>query len=138
MPWMGAYFASKAAVWELSGALAYEVAAAGIEVAVVQPGGYKTDWQTDSLWVDEKSRSGDSPYGAATEKSLDAFRAYSDGWPGPDDFGQRLAPLVDAPSVPFWNIVAREDQQEGLKQGGTLTFEEQGAMFREMIPNYVP
>ena len=138
MPWMGAYFASKAAVWELSGALAYEVAPAGVEVAVVQPGGYKTDWQTDSLWIDERSRSGESPYGAATQKSLTAFRAFSDGWPGGDDFGRRLAPLVDAPSIPFWNIVAHEDQQEGLKQGGTLSFEEQGAMFREMIPNYLP
>ena len=138
MPWMGAYFASKAAVWQLSAALAYEVAAAGIEVGVVQPGGYKTDWQTDSLWIDERSSSGESPYGAATQKSLDAFRAFSEDWPGPDDFGARLAPLVDAPSIAFWNLVMREDHQEVMHKIVTMTREEQAALFREWIPGYVP
>lgn len=138
MPWMGAYFATKAAVWQLSAALAYETQSSGVEVAVVQPGGYKTDWQTDSLSIDERSQRGDSPYGRQTQQALEAFRAFSESWAGPDDFGARLAPLVDAPSIPFWNIVAHDSQQQDLEQGGTLTFEEQVAMFRNMIPNFVP
>lgn len=138
MPWMGAYFASKAAVWQLSAALAYETSSSGVEVAVVQPGGYKTDWQTDSLSIDERSRGGDSPYGDQTRQALEAFRAFSESWAGPGDFGARLAPLVDAPSIPFWNIVAHDSQQEDLERGGTLSFEEQLVMFRQMIPNFVP
>ncbi len=138
LPWMGAYFASKAAVWQLSAALAYEVAAMGVEVAVIQPGGYKTDWQTDSLWVTERSREGDSPYGSQTEESLAAFRRFSEGWQGPDDFGRRVALLVDAPRVPFWNIVAHEDHQERGRQTAQLTFEEQGTLLREAIPGFIP
>ncbi|HJN93347.1 MAG TPA: SDR family NAD(P)-dependent oxidoreductase, partial [Dehalococcoidia bacterium] len=137
LPWMGAYFASKAAVWQLSAAMAYEVAATGVEVAVIQPGGYKTDWQTDSLWVTERSREGHSPYGTQTEESLAAFRRFSEGWQGPDDFGQRVALLAEVPSIPFWNIVAHEDHQE-RGQPSQLTFEEQGALLREAIPGFIP
>lgn len=138
MPWMGAYFASKAAVWQFSAAMAQEVASAGIGVAVVQPGGYKTDWQTDSLWVAARAENADSPHGEQTRASLDAFRAFSESWAGPDDFGRRLAPLVDADSVPFWNIVASDDQREGLAEAQFLSFEEMTARFRELIPNYLP
>ena len=137
-PWMGAYFASKAAVWHLSGALAYEVAPFGVEVGIIQPGGYKTDWQTDSLWVTERSRTGQSGYGTQTQESLDAFRDFSEGWPGPDDFGQRVAALVDAAAIDFWNVAASEDHQKMAQAFAEQTFEEQGAFLREMVPGYVP
>ena len=106
LPWIGPYFATKAAVWHLSGSLAYEVEQFGIEVAVVSPGGYKTDWQTDSLWVTERSRNGDSPYGAQTQETLEAFRAYAQDWPAPDDYAQRMAGLVDAPEIPFFTVAS--------------------------------
>ena len=138
MPWMGAYFASKAAVWQFSAAMALEVASAGIQVAVVQPGGYKTDWQTDSLWIAARAEAGDWPHGEQTRASLDAFRAFSETWEGPDDFGQRLAPLVDADAIPFWNIVASDDQRELLEQAPLFSFEEMAERFREVIPGYVP
>ena len=91
MPWMGAYFASKAAVWQFSAAMALEVASAGIQVAVVQPGGYKTDWQTDSLWVAARTETGGGPHGEQTRAALAAVRAFSEGWKGPDDFGRRAS-----------------------------------------------
>jgi len=137
-PWMGAYFASKAAVWHLSGALAYEVAPFGVEVGIIQPGGYRTDWQTDSLWVTERSRNSDSAYGGQTHETLEAFRAFSEDWPGPDDFGQRVAGLVDAPEIAFWNVVANEDHQAMIETFAGQTFEEQGAFLRDAIPGYVP
>ncbi len=138
LPWMGAYLAAKAAVWHLSGALAYEVAQFGVEVGIVQPGVYRTDWQTDSLWVTERSRNGDSPYGAQTQETLKAFRAFAQDWPAPDDFGPRLAGLVDAPEIPFWTIAAHEDQQGMWAALAEQTFEEQGVLLREGFPGFVP
>ncbi len=137
-PWIGPYFATKAAVWHLSGSLAYEVAQFGVEVAVVMPGGYKTDWQTDSLWVTERSRNGDSPYGAQTQETLKAFRTFREDWPSPDDYARRMAGLVDAPEIPFWTMAAREDHQAMLNDLFAKTFEEQRAMMRDAFPGYVP
>ena len=138
LPWIGPYFATKAAVWHLSGSLAYEVEQFGIEVAVVSPGGYKTDWQTDSLWVTERSRNGDSPYGAQTQETLEAFRAYAQDWPAPDDYAQRMAGLVDAPEIPFFTVAAIEDHQGMLDELSAKTFEDQRVMMQEAFPGYVP
>ncbi len=137
-PWIGPYFATKAAVWHLSGSLAYEVAQFGVEVRMVEPGGYKTDWQTDSLWVTERSRNGDSPYGVQTQETLKAFRAFAQDWPAPDDYAQRMAGLVDAPEIPFFTVAAIEDHQEMLDDLFAKTFEEQRVTMREGFPGYVP
>jgi NAD(P)-dependent dehydrogenase (short-subunit alcohol dehydrogenase family) len=136
VPWMAAYFASKAAVWQLSASLACEVKPAGVQIAVVQPGGYKTDWQHESLLVADGEEV--SPISKQARDSLEAFRAFTKDWPGPDDFGRRLADLIDEPSIPFWNLIAHESQADRLRLAGTLTFEQQAAMLREVIPNFVP
>ena len=125
-------------MWHLSGSLAYEVEQFGIEVGIVVPGGYKTDWQTDSLWVTEQSRNGDSPYGTQTHDTLEAFRGFAQGWPEPDDYARRMAGLVDAPEIPFWTMAAREDHQDLLNGLGTKTFEEQRVVVREAFPGYAP
>ena len=138
MPWMGAYFASKAAVWHLTACMAYEVAQFGVEVKMVEPGGYRTDWQTDSLWVAERSRNGDSPYGTQTQDSWQAVMGDRSGWPGPDHFGQGMADLVDTPEIPFWNVVAGEGFDAMLEALPKMTFEEQGDVWRESFPGYVP
>ena len=137
-PWIGPYFATKAAIWHLSGALAFEVEQFGVEVSVVVPGGYQTDWQTESLWVAERSTNGNSAYSAQTQKALDAFRVLRNDWPGPDHYGERVAALVDTPEIPFLTTVAREDFQEMLATTANMTLEEQGAVWRDALPGVMP
>ncbi len=102
------------------------------------PGGYKTDWQTDSLWVAERSGNGDSPYSAQSQKALEAFRVLRNDWPDPDHYGERVADLVDAPEIPFWTIAAREDFQGMLESTANMTLEEQGAVWRDALPGVLP
>jgi hypothetical protein len=45
---------------------------------------------------------------------------------------------VDAPEIPFWNVIAHDDHQGMIREWAAMTFEEQGAQLRETIPGFVP
>jgi NAD(P)-dependent dehydrogenase (short-subunit alcohol dehydrogenase family) len=135
---VGAYVASKAAVWHLSGSLAYEVAQFGVEVGIIEPGAYSTEFRMDSLRMNERALNGESPYGAQTQETQKLVGALLAASLGPDHFGQHVAGLVDAPEITFWNIVASEDHREMLEALPKKTFEEQGAFWREAVPGVIP
>ncbi|MDB6088802.1 MAG: short-chain dehydrogenase/reductase [Gammaproteobacteria bacterium] len=94
-PTVGLYHASKWGLEGFSQSLAAEVAAFGIKVTLVEPGGYATDW------------SGPSAKRAAQMREYDGARAAiaalrSNNVPGdPDATGPAILKLVDAEDPPL-------------------------------------
>ncbi len=94
MPLRGFYGASKHAVEAMSEALATEVAPWGIQVSVLEPGRYASDWQTNNLDVCAALREGRSNYQAGAQRMLDEFRAQAATRPGSDAVGAAMADII--------------------------------------------
>lgn len=90
----GMYAASKHAVEAMSEALADEVAPFGVQVTILQPGQYRSDWQTRGLDVCEAVREGRSAYQPGVERKLAEFRAVAATRPGSDAVGMAIADAV--------------------------------------------
>ncbi|MFH8620212.1 SDR family NAD(P)-dependent oxidoreductase [Streptomyces sp. NPDC017979] len=100
-PMLGGYHASKWALEGLSDALAQEIAAFGIKVTLVEPGGYATDW------------AGSSAVFAAPLPAYDGLRAgmFSGGAPevaDPAAAGAALLKIVDAEEPPLRVVFGRQ------------------------------
>ena len=67
-PLTGMYSATKAAIEAMTECLRYELDRFGIWVMALEPGMYKSDWQTTSLALSERPAAGDSNY----QESADA------------------------------------------------------------------
>jgi NAD(P)-dependent dehydrogenase (short-subunit alcohol dehydrogenase family) len=94
-PTIGLYHASKWALEGFSQALAAEVAAFGIKVTLVEPGGYATDWGGASA-----IRATAIPAYDAARAAIASFR--SNSVPGdPDATGAAILKLVDAHDPPL-------------------------------------
>jgi len=94
-PLMGLYAASKHAVEAISEALRYEVARWNVQVTILEPGMYRSDWQTTNLDVCARVRAGESAYQASVERALAAFRALAATRPGSDAVAVAIADIVD-------------------------------------------
>ena len=90
----GMYAASKHALEAMSEALADEVAPLGVQVTIVQPGQYRSDWQTRGLDVCRTVREGRSAYQPGVERKLAEFREVAATRPGSDAVGMALADAV--------------------------------------------
>ncbi len=90
----GMYAASKHAVEAMSEGLADEVAPFGVQVTVLQPGQYRSDWQTRGLDVCAAVREGRSAYQPGVERLLAEFRAVAVTRPGSDAVGMAIADAV--------------------------------------------
>jgi NAD(P)-dependent dehydrogenase (short-subunit alcohol dehydrogenase family) len=94
-PTVGLYHASKWGLEGFSQSLAAEVAAFGIKVTIVEPGGYATDWGGSSA-IRATAIAAYDPARA----SIAAFR--SNSVPGdPDATGAAILKVVDAPEPPL-------------------------------------
>src|SRR5205085_11870215 len=69
-PLLSCYAATKHAVEAMSEGLAAELAPWNIEVTILEPGMYTSDWQTTSLDVCEQVRQGGSPFQQQTELAI--------------------------------------------------------------------
>jgi hypothetical protein len=78
----------------MSEGLAAELAAWGVQVTILEPGMYASDWQTVNLDVCEKVRSGTSAYGRATDRAIAGFRALAATRPGSDAVAAAIADIV--------------------------------------------
>ena len=132
IPLMGMYCASKAAVHMFSEALAYEVRGFGVKVAVVEPGAYRTDWQTTSLDV-ETGGTG-SPYEKMVEKALAEFRSHAAQMPPPQELAEGVADLVESENPSFHNFIAPEGTEELTKWALSLSAEERDEELRGTNP----
>ena len=90
----GMYAASKFAVEAMSEALADEVAPFGVQVTILQPGQYRSDWQTRGLDVCAAVREGRSAYQPGVERKLAEFREVAATRPGSDAVGMAIADAV--------------------------------------------
>ncbi len=90
----GMYAASKFAVEAMSEGLADEVAPFGVQVTILQPGQYRSDWQTRGLDVCAAVREGRSAYQPGVERMLEEFRAVAATRPGSDAVGMAIADAV--------------------------------------------
>ncbi len=138
LPLMGMYCASKAAVEQWSEALAYEVKKFGVKIAVVEPGAYRTAWQTDSLRVAERTESGDSPYSAAVKAALENFREHSVDMPPPDELGRGVADLVENPNPVFMNLIGPGDMAEQMPKIMAHPYEQRLVEMQELAPAFYP
>jgi NAD(P)-dependent dehydrogenase (short-subunit alcohol dehydrogenase family) len=92
-PFLGWYTASKFALEALSDSLRMEVARYGIQVVLIEPGGFNSDiWQRG---VDMLPMTQTSPY-ADLLGFADAMLAYSKGLPAPDSVGRAVRRALTA------------------------------------------
>ena len=94
-PLMGLYAASKWAVEAMSEALRYEVSRWGVDVTILQPGMYRSDWQTANLDVAAAVRAGRSPYQQSAEHALAEFRKRAATRPGSRSVAAAVADIVE-------------------------------------------
>ncbi|MBB5914069.1 NAD(P)-dependent dehydrogenase (short-subunit alcohol dehydrogenase family) [Nocardia transvalensis] len=96
-PGMGAYQTAKFAVEGFSEVLAAEVAPFGIEVVIVEPGGFRTDWQGSSMTLHPVGPDYDQTVGA-----VNRYRRDTDGTqPGdPARAAQAVIDVVTQPKPP--------------------------------------
>lgn len=94
-PGIGAYHASKWALEGISQSLAQEVAAFGIHVTLVEPGGFSTDWAGPSA----KHSDEHTAYAAAREASRNRSTAAERG--NPKASSAALLKVVDADEPPL-------------------------------------
>ncbi|MBI3953486.1 MAG: SDR family oxidoreductase [Chloroflexi bacterium] len=112
-PLMGMYSATKYAIEALTEALRYELIPYGIRVVCLEPGMYKSDWQTASLDVAEAVRAGRSAYAQRVEAQLTAFRARAQTRPGSFAVAAAIVEIVEHPKPPLrWPV--GEDAMEIL------------------------
>jgi hypothetical protein len=78
----------------MSEALAAEVVPWHIQVSILQPGMYRSDWQTTNLDVCEAFREGRSVYQRGVERSLTGFRELARTRPGSDAVAAALGDIV--------------------------------------------
>ncbi|MWB97412.1 SDR family NAD(P)-dependent oxidoreductase [Agromyces seonyuensis] len=97
-PGLGAYQAAKFAVEGFSEVLAAEAAPFGVRVVIVEPGGFRTDWQGGSMRIFDAG----ADY-ASTVGALNDYRRANDGTqPGdPARAAAVLAGLVDRAELPL-------------------------------------
>ena len=94
-PMMGLYAASKWAVEAMSEALRYEVSRWNVDVTILEPGMYASDWQTTNLDVAAAVREGRSPYQDSAELALKTFRTRAATRPGSRSVATAVADIVE-------------------------------------------
>lgn len=94
-PLMGLYAASKWAVEAMSEALRYEVSRWGVDVTILEPGMYRSDWQTTNLDVAAAVREGRSVYQQSAEHALAEFRKRAATRPGSRSVATAVADIVE-------------------------------------------
>lgn len=132
LPLMGLYCASKAAMYQLSAVLAYEVRRFGVAVVTVEPGAYRTDWQTASLDVAHGDEA--SPYAEPVRRALAGFREAALEMPGPESMASAVADVIESPRPCFHNFIGPPGGEEFLEHALSLSAEERDAELRGSNP----
>jgi NAD(P)-dependent dehydrogenase (short-subunit alcohol dehydrogenase family) len=108
-PLTGMYSATKAAIEAMTECLRYEVDRFGIWVMMLEPGMYRSDWQTTSLAVSEVLDRGESVYQESAEHALDAFRKMAETRPGSEAVAAVMADMAEVQQRPPLRLPIGED-----------------------------
>lgn len=108
-PLTGMYSATKAAIEAMTEGLRYELNRFGIWVVALEPGMYRSDWQTSSLAVSERLAAGDSNYQQSAERALQAFRAMAATRPGSEAVAMVMADLCELEQRPPLRLPVGDD-----------------------------
>lgn len=92
-PMLAHYAATKFALEALSEGLRFEVGALGVQVCIVEPGMYASDWQTTNLAVADGADG--EAYDEVVQRRLASFRALAATRPGSASVAAALADIVD-------------------------------------------
>ena len=135
-PLLGMYAASKHAVEAMSESLRFEVGHAGVQVCILEPGMFQSDWQTRNLDLCETVRAGRSPYQAAVERALTGFQETAASRPGSASVAAALADIVELEQrLPMrWPVgndanhmlplhrASSDEEWQALRQSGVLGY----------------
>lgn len=133
-PLLGMYAASKHAVEAMSEALRFEVGGLGVQVCILEPGMFRSDWQTTNLDVSGPLREGRSAYSPAVERGLAEFRAVAATRPGSASVAAAMADIVhleqrlpmrwpvgnDATHMIPLHTASSDEEWQLLRQSGVL------------------
>jgi NAD(P)-dependent dehydrogenase (short-subunit alcohol dehydrogenase family) len=108
-PLTGMYSATKAAIEAMTECLRYELDRFGIWVMALEPGMYKSDWQTTSLALSEVLAAGTSNYQASAERALAAFREMALTRPGSEAVAMVMADMCELQQRPPLRLPIGED-----------------------------
>lgn len=135
-PLMGLYAASKYAVEAMSEALRYEVSGWGVQVTILEPGMYQSDWQVASLDVAQTVREGTSVYQTAVDAALAEFRARAATRPGSRTVATSVADIVELeqPLPMRWPV--GEDTEQAIRSRESLTDAQWEAQMRGESTGY--
>jgi len=98
-PGLGPYQLSKWAVEGFSEVLAKEVAPFGVQVTIVEPGGFRTDWAGDSMGIVENLH---EAYAPTVGYMAERLRESSGSQPGdPKRAAKILVDIANAPDAPL-------------------------------------
>jgi NAD(P)-dependent dehydrogenase (short-subunit alcohol dehydrogenase family) len=97
IPFVGIYNASKFALEALSEGLNYELRSFGIDVVIIQPGAYSTDFSQNTLIPDDNERlKGYGPLAEMPDKMFAMMAANNQG--NPQDIADAVKKYVDMPA----------------------------------------
>lgn len=114
MPFLGGYSATKAAIEALADALRVELRPWGVSVAMVEPGGIRTDMATEELTHLQAAASRceavreHRPYAAGYAAMAQAVGRDLDKFLTPESVADCLARIVAAPRAPTRTVLGRD------------------------------
>jgi NAD(P)-dependent dehydrogenase (short-subunit alcohol dehydrogenase family) len=120
IPFQAFYSASKFALEGLGEALAYEVAPFGIDVTLVQPGNFRTDFTASRRMA--AAAAGDAVYGAALAKAVGIMERDEVNGAPPGDVAAVVARVLDARRPPRRVSVGKAGERVGLLAKRLLPF----------------
>lgn len=108
-PLTGMYSATKAAIEAMTECLRYELDRFGIWVMALEPGMYRSDWQTTSLAMSEALAAGTSNYQESAERALKAFREMAATRPGSEAVAMVMADMCELQQRPPLRLPIGDD-----------------------------
>jgi NAD(P)-dependent dehydrogenase (short-subunit alcohol dehydrogenase family) len=113
-PFYGSYSASKFALEGLMQGLAFDVSPFGVQVGMIEPGGFHTDFVT-ARKLGERSEDPSSPYYPRMQAFLNLFKKTSSSrQDDPIRVARLISKLCDSRKVPFQNVIGKDAQAARL------------------------
>lgn len=106
-PFYGSYCASKFALEGLMQGLAFDLAPFGVQVGMINPGGFKTEFISKRAFA-EKADNPDSVYFERNRAFLDTFKQSSVRLDDPILVAKLISKLCDVKKVPFQNVIGKD------------------------------